>query len=163
MDNVGIVVDDRPATIAFFRELGLELEGQAVVEGEWAGRVIGLGHQCLETAMMRTPDGHGRVERGPGGLLIELAQELRNVRICSTFIVVGSAPRDLETCRRCRAASSPNVPSADDPCPSAPPSRDSPSHVCEGIWTADLHERKAERFCVGFSTGKWGVDKGGNP
>ena len=62
MDNVGIVVDDLPATITFFRELGLELEGQAVVEGEWAGRVTGLGDQRVEIAMMRTPDGHSRLE-----------------------------------------------------------------------------------------------------
>jgi catechol 2,3-dioxygenase-like lactoylglutathione lyase family enzyme len=62
MDNVGIVVDDLPATVAFFRELGLELEGQAVVEGEWAGRVTGLGDQRVEIAMMRTPDGHSRLE-----------------------------------------------------------------------------------------------------
>jgi catechol 2,3-dioxygenase-like lactoylglutathione lyase family enzyme len=62
MDNVGIVVDDLTATIAFFRELGLELEGQAVVDGEWAGRVTGLGEQRVEIAMMRTPDGHGRLE-----------------------------------------------------------------------------------------------------
>ena len=62
MDNVGIVVDDLPTTVAFFRELGLELEGQAVVEGEWAGRVTGLGDQRVEIAMMRTPDGHSRLE-----------------------------------------------------------------------------------------------------
>ena len=62
MDNVGIVVDDLPATIEFFRELGLELEGRAMVEGEWAGRVTGLGDQRVEIAMMRTPDGHGRLE-----------------------------------------------------------------------------------------------------
>src|SRR5213083_1896937 len=62
MDNVGIVVDDIGATIDFFRELGLELEGRAVVEGEWAGRVTGLGDQRVEIAMMRTPDGHSRVE-----------------------------------------------------------------------------------------------------
>ena len=62
MDNVGIVVDDLPASVAFFRELGLELEGQAVVEGEWAGRVTGLGDQRVEIAMMRTPDGHSRLE-----------------------------------------------------------------------------------------------------
>jgi len=62
LDNVGVVVDDLPAAIAFFRELGLELEGQAVVEGEWAGRVTGLGDQRVEVAMMRTPDGHGRLE-----------------------------------------------------------------------------------------------------
>jgi catechol 2,3-dioxygenase-like lactoylglutathione lyase family enzyme len=62
MNNVGIVVDDMPATIAFFRELGLELEGEAVVEGEWAGRVTGLGDQRVEVAMMRTPDCHSRLE-----------------------------------------------------------------------------------------------------
>jgi catechol 2,3-dioxygenase-like lactoylglutathione lyase family enzyme len=62
MDNVGIVVDDLAATIDFFRELGLELEGQGTVEGEWAGRVTGLGDQRVEIAMMRTPDGHGRLE-----------------------------------------------------------------------------------------------------
>jgi catechol 2,3-dioxygenase-like lactoylglutathione lyase family enzyme len=62
MDNVGIVVDDLPATIAFFRELGLELEGQATVEGDWAGRVTGLPNQRVEIAMMRTPDGHSRLE-----------------------------------------------------------------------------------------------------
>jgi catechol 2,3-dioxygenase-like lactoylglutathione lyase family enzyme len=62
MDNVGIVVEDLTATIEFFRELGLELEGRAMVEGEWAGRVTGLGDQRVEIAMMRTPDGHSRLE-----------------------------------------------------------------------------------------------------
>jgi catechol 2,3-dioxygenase-like lactoylglutathione lyase family enzyme len=62
LDNVGIVVDDLAVAIAFFRELGLELEGRAMVEGEWAGRVTGLGDQRVEIAMMRTPDGHGRLE-----------------------------------------------------------------------------------------------------
>jgi catechol 2,3-dioxygenase-like lactoylglutathione lyase family enzyme len=62
MDNMGIVVEDLPATIEFFRELGLELEGQGMVEGEWAGRVTGLGNQRVEVAMMRTPDGHSRLE-----------------------------------------------------------------------------------------------------
>ena len=62
MDNVGIVVDDLPAAIEFFRELGLELEGQATIEGDWAGRVTGLRDQHVEVAMMRTPDGHGRLE-----------------------------------------------------------------------------------------------------
>src|SRR6185295_2441347 len=62
MDNVGIVVDDLPATIAFFRELGLELEGQAMIEGDWAERVTGLRDMRVETAMMRTPDGHSRLE-----------------------------------------------------------------------------------------------------
>jgi catechol 2,3-dioxygenase-like lactoylglutathione lyase family enzyme len=62
MDNVGVVVDDLTATIDFFLELGLELEGRGMVEGEWAGRVTGLGDQRVEIAMMRTPDGHGRLE-----------------------------------------------------------------------------------------------------
>ena len=62
MDNVGIVVDDLAATIDFFRELGLDLEGQATIEGEWAGRITGLGDQRVEIAMMRTPDGHSRLE-----------------------------------------------------------------------------------------------------
>jgi catechol 2,3-dioxygenase-like lactoylglutathione lyase family enzyme len=62
MDNMGIVVEDLDETIDFFTELGLELEGRATVEGEWAGRVTGLGDQQVEIAMMRTPDGHGRLE-----------------------------------------------------------------------------------------------------
>jgi len=62
MDNVGIVVDDLEATIEFFLELGLELEGRTRVEGEWAGQVTGLGDQVVEIAMMRTPDGHGHLE-----------------------------------------------------------------------------------------------------
>ncbi|MBN9456380.1 MAG: VOC family protein [Bosea sp.] len=62
MDNVGIVVEDLGGTIDFFRDLGLELEGRATVEGEWAGRVTRLGDQHVEIAMMRTPDGHSRLE-----------------------------------------------------------------------------------------------------
>jgi catechol 2,3-dioxygenase-like lactoylglutathione lyase family enzyme len=62
MDNVGIVVEDLPKAIAFFRELGLELEGQGMIEGEWSGRVTGLPGQRVEVAMMRTPDGHSRLE-----------------------------------------------------------------------------------------------------
>ncbi len=62
MDNVGIVVGSLDAAISFFAELGLELEGRAIVEGEWAGRVTGLGDQRVEIAMMRTPDGHSRLE-----------------------------------------------------------------------------------------------------
>ena len=62
MDNVGIVVESLDAAISFFTELGLELEGRATIEGEWAGRVTGLGDQRVEVAMMRTPDGHGRLE-----------------------------------------------------------------------------------------------------
>jgi catechol 2,3-dioxygenase-like lactoylglutathione lyase family enzyme len=62
MDNVGIVVEDLPATIAFFRALGLGFEEQATIEGEWSGRVTGLSGQRIEIAMLRTPDGHSRVE-----------------------------------------------------------------------------------------------------
>lgn len=62
MDNMGIVVEDLEGAIGFFRELGLTLEGQAMIEGEWAGRVTGLGEQRVEIAMMRTPDGHSRLE-----------------------------------------------------------------------------------------------------
>jgi catechol 2,3-dioxygenase-like lactoylglutathione lyase family enzyme len=62
MDNVGIVVDDLAAAIAFFVELGLELEGEATIEGGWAERVVGLVGLGSEIAMMRTRDGHGRFE-----------------------------------------------------------------------------------------------------
>jgi catechol 2,3-dioxygenase-like lactoylglutathione lyase family enzyme len=62
MDNVGIVVESLEDAIPFFLELGLELEGRAMVEGEWAGRVTGLADQRVEMAMMRTPDGHSRLE-----------------------------------------------------------------------------------------------------
>jgi len=62
MDNVGIVVESLDEAISFFVELGLKLEGRAMVEGEWAGRVTGLGNQSVEIAMMVTPDGHSRLE-----------------------------------------------------------------------------------------------------
>jgi catechol 2,3-dioxygenase-like lactoylglutathione lyase family enzyme len=62
MDNVGIVVENLDVTINFLCELGLELEGRTTIEGEWAGRVTGLGDQLVEIAMMRTPDGHSRLE-----------------------------------------------------------------------------------------------------
>lgn len=62
MDNVGIVVENLDEAIAFFTELGLNLEGRATIEGEWAGRVTGLGNQQVEIAMMVTPDGHSRLE-----------------------------------------------------------------------------------------------------
>jgi catechol 2,3-dioxygenase-like lactoylglutathione lyase family enzyme len=62
MDNVGIVVESLDTAIAFFTELGLELEGRFPIEGEWAGRVTGLGDQRVEVAMMHTPDGHSRLE-----------------------------------------------------------------------------------------------------
>ena len=62
MDHVGIVVDDLAAAIAFFVELGLELEFEAPVEGDWVDRVVGLHDVRVDIAMMRTPDGHGRLE-----------------------------------------------------------------------------------------------------
>jgi catechol 2,3-dioxygenase-like lactoylglutathione lyase family enzyme len=62
MDNVGIVVESLDDAISFFSELGLKFEGRATIEGEWAGRVTGLGDQRAEIAMMRTPDGHSRLE-----------------------------------------------------------------------------------------------------
>ena len=62
MDNVGIVVESLDVAIAFFTELGLKLEGRAMIEGEWAGRVTGLGNQRVEIAMLVTPDGHSRLE-----------------------------------------------------------------------------------------------------
>ena len=62
MNNVGIVVENLDNAISFFTEIGLKLEGRAMVEGEWAGRVTGLGNQSVEVAMMVTPDGHSRLE-----------------------------------------------------------------------------------------------------
>jgi catechol 2,3-dioxygenase-like lactoylglutathione lyase family enzyme len=62
MDNIGIVVESIDDAISFFSEIGLKLEGRATVEGKWAGRVTGLGSQCVEIAMMVTPDGHSRIE-----------------------------------------------------------------------------------------------------
>jgi catechol 2,3-dioxygenase-like lactoylglutathione lyase family enzyme len=62
MDNMGIVVESIDNAISFFTEIGLKLEGRAVIEGEWAGRVTGLGSQRVEAAMMVTPDGHSRLE-----------------------------------------------------------------------------------------------------
>ena len=61
-DNMGIVVESLDANIAFFTELGMRLEGRAMIEGEWAGRITGLGNQRVEIAMMVTPDGHSRLE-----------------------------------------------------------------------------------------------------
>ncbi|HEY0668345.1 MAG TPA: VOC family protein, partial [Sphingobacteriaceae bacterium] len=62
MNNVGIVVESLDNAISFFKEIGLTLEGRTMVEGEWAGRVTGLGDQSVEIAMMVTPDGHSRLE-----------------------------------------------------------------------------------------------------
>ena len=62
MDNVGIVVESLDDAISFFTEIGLKLEGRATIEGEWAGRITGLGSQRVEIAMMVTPDGYSRLE-----------------------------------------------------------------------------------------------------
>jgi len=62
MDNVGIVVESLETAIAFFAELGLELEGRGTIEGDWSGRITGVRDQRVEIAMMRTPDGHSRLE-----------------------------------------------------------------------------------------------------
>jgi len=62
MDNIGIVVESLDETVSFFEELGLKLEGRGMIEGEWAGRITGLGNQKVEIAMMATPDGHSRLE-----------------------------------------------------------------------------------------------------
>lgn len=62
MNNMGIVVENLDNAISFFQEIGLQLEGRGMIEGEWAGRVTGLGNQSVEVAMMVTPDGHSRLE-----------------------------------------------------------------------------------------------------
>jgi len=62
MDNVGIVVESLDKAVSFFEELGMKLEGRTTIEGEWAGRITGLGNQRVEIAMMSTPDGHSRLE-----------------------------------------------------------------------------------------------------
>lgn len=62
MDNIGIVVENLTPMVEFFTDLGFEFEGKAMIEGEWAGRVTGLGEQSVEVVMMRTPDGHSRIE-----------------------------------------------------------------------------------------------------
>lgn len=80
MDNVGIVVESLDEAISFFSELGLTLEGRAMVEGEWAGRVTGLGDQRVEIAMMVTPDGHSRLELSRF-LAPEVAADHRNAPV----------------------------------------------------------------------------------
>ncbi len=62
LDNIGITVDDLDTVIAFFEEVGMELEGRAQIEGEWSARVVGLDDQRVSVAMLRTPDGHNRIE-----------------------------------------------------------------------------------------------------
>lgn len=83
MDNIGIVVSDMKAAIAFFRELGLELEGETTVKGDWVDRIIGLRGAESDIAMMRTPDGHGRLElsrfKTPKAITSDLKNEPFNV------------------------------------------------------------------------------------
>ncbi|HJW93908.1 MAG TPA: VOC family protein [Thermoanaerobaculia bacterium] len=81
IDNVGIIVEDLPATIAFFRELGLELEGQTQVEGEWADRVVGLEGMVVDIAMMRTPDGQSRLELSQFDRPAAIAVEPKNAPV----------------------------------------------------------------------------------
>ena len=78
MDHVGVVVDDLEAATAFFVELGMELEAEMPVEGRWVDRVVGLDDVRVEIAMMRTPDGHGRLcyVRGPEGIIVALAEQI---------------------------------------------------------------------------------------
>ncbi len=99
MDNVGIVVDDLTATIDFFLELGLELEGRAMVEGEWAGRVSGLDDQRVEIAMMRTPDGHGRLELSR--FLMPSAPGLTGPKAGASEAAFGSGRPTLHAVQRC--------------------------------------------------------------
>ncbi len=104
MDNVGIVVESLDAAIAFFTELGLELEGRAMIEGEWSGRVTGLRDQRVEVAMLRTPDGHNRIELSrflaPG-----IAEDHRNAPVNALgYLRVMFAVDDLdETLERLQA------------------------------------------------------------
>jgi catechol 2,3-dioxygenase-like lactoylglutathione lyase family enzyme len=103
MDNVGIVVESLDAAIAFFVELGLEFEGRATVEGQWAGRVTGLGDQRVEIAMMRTPDGHSRLELSRF-LMPPVVADHRNAPVNSLgYLRVMFAVEDIdETLRRLR-------------------------------------------------------------
>jgi catechol 2,3-dioxygenase-like lactoylglutathione lyase family enzyme len=85
MDNIGIVVEDLKAAIAFFVELGLELEGEMTVEGQWVDRVVGLNGVRSDIAMMRTPDGHGKLElmkfQKPTATTIELNAQVNTLGI----------------------------------------------------------------------------------
>src|SRR4051812_18814641 len=103
MDNVGIVVESLDAAVSFFVELGLELEGRAMIEGDWSGRVTGLRDQRVEMAMMRTPDGHGKIELSRF-LTPPVAGEQRNAPVNSLgYLRVMFAVDDLdETLARVR-------------------------------------------------------------
>jgi catechol 2,3-dioxygenase-like lactoylglutathione lyase family enzyme len=92
MDNVGIVVDDLAAATAFFVELGLELEGEATVEGQWVDRVVGLDGVRSDIAMLRTPDGHGRLEltkfQAPAAVSAEPNAPVNTLGICRIMFAV---------------------------------------------------------------------------
>ncbi|WP_227010251.1 VOC family protein [Pelagibius marinus] len=104
MDNVGIVVESLDEAISFFSELGLVLEGRATVEGEWAGRVTGLGDQRVEIAMMVTPDGHSRLELSRF-LAPSVVADHRNAPVNAlgylrTMFTVGNIDETLERLRK---------------------------------------------------------------
>ena len=107
MDNVGIVVESLDAAISFFNELGLKLEGRAMIEGEWAGRVTGLGNQRVEIAMMVTPDGHSRLELSRF-LTPPVVADHRNAPVNAlgylrVMFAVDDIDATVETLRRCGA------------------------------------------------------------
>jgi len=98
MDNIGIVVESLDEVIAFFSELGLKLEGRAEIEGEWAGRVTGLGDQQVEIAMMVTPDGNSRLELSRF-IRPEVAEDHRNAPVNALgYLRVMFAVSDLDEC-----------------------------------------------------------------
>ena len=107
MDNVGIVVEDLGGAIDFFRELGLELEGRTTIEGEWAGRVTGLGDQRVEIAMMRTPDGHSRLELSrfirPLAVADHRNDPVNALGYLRVMFTVDDIDETLERLRRCGA------------------------------------------------------------
>lgn len=100
MDNVGIVVQDLDAAVAFFTELGLDLEGRMPIEGEWAGRVTGVRDQRVEVAMMRTPDGHGRLELSRFDAPAVLADHRRAPVNALGYLRVMFTVKDLDDCLR---------------------------------------------------------------
>ena len=103
LDNVGIVVEDLDGAIDFFLALGLDLEGRATIEGEWAGRVTGLGDQRVEIAMMRTPDGHGRLELSrflaPATVADHRAAPVNSLGYLRAMFAVDDVDATLETLR----------------------------------------------------------------
>jgi hypothetical protein len=122
MDNIGIVVESLDVVIHFFTELGLKLEGRATIEGEWAGRVTGLGDQQVEIAMMVTPDGHSRLElsrfltptcsrRSPSGPCERIRLPARHVRCRRHRRDAREAPQVRRAARR-RSGSIPGLVSA---------------------------------------------------